>query len=45
MITFTRAMLAMLPLVLMGTGAYMIYPPAALIIVGALLWFEVPRRK
>ncbi len=47
--TLAKLLLILLPLALIGYGAWIIYPPAGFISVGALLWFDLftmrPRRR
>jgi hypothetical protein len=40
-----KAMLAVSALVTIFYGAWQVYPPAAYIVVGGLLWYEMGRGK
>ncbi len=38
-----KSIAVLIPLALIGAGTWMIYQPAALIVVGIMIWIEIPR--
>ena len=44
-IRIAKFFISMVPLALIGYGTWLVYPPAAFVVVGGLIWVELPREN
>jgi len=44
-IHLAKFLISIVPLALIGYGTWSVYPPAAYVVVGLLVWLELPRDK